>query len=477
MKTPAMNPYLPLWEYIPDGEPRVFENRLYVYGSHDFAGGDKGFCPGDYMSWSAPLDDLGDWTCHGVSYPRSETPDMDPADAMAAPDVVQGPDGRYYLYYNTNGQKICRVAVSDSPKGPFTYYGDVRLPDGTPYDEYKMFDPGVLVDDDGRVYLFIGFCMPGPVPERYRGLKSPFAETSLGFELAADMCTIKAGPMEVIPGGNRTEGTSFVGHGIYEASSPRKINGKYVMAYSSELSHEMAYALADAPLGPYTYAGALVSNADLGLDGSTDPVMPFGNVHGGLVQLNGDWYIFYHRQTSGIECSRQGCAEKLPIREDGWFGMAEITSCGLNNGPLPAAGEYNACYCCHLAGPGVSKEKLSIYECRRAAEPHIYEEDVDGDETHALHYIANLKPGTVVGFKYFAFENPAALTLTVRGTGSLKVTARLDRPAGKTIGCAEAALNGGWQTVSLPIAPVSGTHALYLEFDAEGAQFRTLAFC
>ena len=119
MKRPAMNPYLPLTAYIPDGEPRVFDGRLYVYGSHDLAGGEKGFCPGDYEVWSAPLDDLGSWTCHGVSLARSAVPGMSEGDAMAAPDVVRGPDGRYYLYFNTNAQKVCRVGVSDSPAGPF----------------------------------------------------------------------------------------------------------------------------------------------------------------------------------------------------------------------------------------------------------------------------------------------------------------------------------------------------------------------
>ena len=40
-KMQAMNPYLPLYEYVPDGEPRVFDGRVYIYGSHDLAGGEK----------------------------------------------------------------------------------------------------------------------------------------------------------------------------------------------------------------------------------------------------------------------------------------------------------------------------------------------------------------------------------------------------------------------------------------------------
>lgn len=61
------NPYLPLYEHIPDGEPHVFGDRLYIYGSHDLACG-KSFCEDNYAVWSAPVDDLRDWRYEGVSY-------------------------------------------------------------------------------------------------------------------------------------------------------------------------------------------------------------------------------------------------------------------------------------------------------------------------------------------------------------------------------------------------------------------------
>lgn len=474
MKNQIMNPYLPLWEYIPDGEPRIFGNRLYIYGSHDFAGGYHGYCPGDYMSWSAPLEDLSQWVCHGVLYSRGESPELAETDAMAAPDVVQGPDGKFYLYYNTNGEKVCRVGISEKPEGPFRYYGDVQKPDGTPYTEYKMFDPGVLVDEDGEVYLYVGFCMPGPVPERFRGMKSPFAETSLGFRLDRDMKTILEGPVEILPGGNRTKGTGFEGHGFFEASSPRKINGKYVMAYSSEVSHEMAYGLADAPLGPYTFAGVLVSSADLGLNGNREPRMPYGNVHGGIVRLRDDWYIFYHRQTSGIECARQGCAEKLPIRADGWFGMAEITSCGLNGGPLADEGRYNACYCCHLTGDHIFKGKMDVRTRRTQADTHIWEETHPEKAEWSVHYISNIRSKTEVGFKYFDFHGPKAVRLRVRGMGEMKVWVTLDRTV--EIGSASVLLKGDWQELLIPIAETKGVHSLYFCFEADGAQFESFEF-
>ena len=100
MKKRVVNPYLPSYEYVPDGEPHVFDGRLYIFGSHDRFGS-KSFCANDYTCWSAPCDDLSDWRCEGIIYRRSQDPmRMAPLRThMWAPDVCRGADGRYYLYY------------------------------------------------------------------------------------------------------------------------------------------------------------------------------------------------------------------------------------------------------------------------------------------------------------------------------------------------------------------------------------------
>ena len=67
MKNKGVNPILPLDTYVPDGEPHVFGDRVYLYGSHDAEGGDC-FCLLDYECWSAPIDDLSDWRCEGTIY-------------------------------------------------------------------------------------------------------------------------------------------------------------------------------------------------------------------------------------------------------------------------------------------------------------------------------------------------------------------------------------------------------------------------
>lgn len=87
------NPYLPGWEYIPDGEPRVFGDRVYVYGSHDRVGHHM-FCDYKLKVWSAPVDNLSEWTCHGVAFSTVDTSghkaDVDWSDEeLYAPDVVE----------------------------------------------------------------------------------------------------------------------------------------------------------------------------------------------------------------------------------------------------------------------------------------------------------------------------------------------------------------------------------------------------
>lgn len=148
MDRQALNPYLPLHTYIPDGEPHVFGDRVYLYGSHDKEGGEY-FCMLDYECWSAPVNDLTDWRSEGTIYRAEQCPHYSEVRPdMYAPDVVCGPDGRYYLYYDLSGRKghgfdgPISVAVCDTPAGQYEYYGDVKYPDGRPL-EYR----GVIISN------------------------------------------------------------------------------------------------------------------------------------------------------------------------------------------------------------------------------------------------------------------------------------------------------------------------------------------
>ena len=332
----VFNPYLPAGEYIPDGEPHVFGNRVYVYGSHDRFNAAI-FCVNDYVCYSAPVDDLSAWRYEGVIYKKKQ----DPLNKLGirllfAPDVVQGVDGRYYLYYAYDFLGRMGVAVSDKPQGPYEYYGHVRYADGREWgsrsgDEFP-FDPGALVDDDGRVYLYSGFATKVPfIMSRFHNLRN---SGGVGMELEQDMLTIKDKIQLIFPQKDNNPPKEFVGHAFFEASSIRKIDGKYVFVYSSENNHELCYAVSEHPLSGYRYGGTLVDLGDLYMeDGTSDEARGtnyLGNTHGGMAELNGQWYIFYHRQTNQHSYSRQACAEPLKRTSDGGFQQAEVTSWGLN---------------------------------------------------------------------------------------------------------------------------------------------------
>lgn len=94
MQKQALNPFLPLNECMPDGEPHVFSDRVYLYWSHDRMGGDT-FCAEPYAVWSAPVSNLSEWSNRGISYRAEQDPHYSPERPyLFAPDCVQGNGGR-----------------------------------------------------------------------------------------------------------------------------------------------------------------------------------------------------------------------------------------------------------------------------------------------------------------------------------------------------------------------------------------------
>lgn len=489
------NPYLPLNEYVPDGEPHVFGDRLYIYGSHDRANG-TAYCEQHYQVWSAPVDDLHSWRNEGVSYLRTQDPsNPDDSKQLWAPDVTQGPDGRYYLYYCFNFHPEIGVAVSDKPAGPFEFYGHVHYPPhilgGKLVQEGFVFDPAVLTDDNGRVYLYYGFApacekemnLPqlseeeiAALPEEYReqarqAMSMRFGENSMVVELETDMLTAKEEPRVLIPGGHHTAGTGFEGHGFFEASSIRKIRGRYYFVYSSHKSHELCYATSDRPDSGFVYGGTIVSNGDIGLNGRDNPVYPLGNNHGGLVEIGDKVYIFYHRQTNGTEYSRQGCAEKVQIEADGSIHQVEITSCGLNGQPLAASGTYPAAIACHLTDPTVVN-KIDYTAPVMQAQVRV-------TERQNQVFITGIKDQTAVGFKYFTFTSEnRKIALELSGHFSGWAFFSHDEAGSMRIGEAELRLDSDpWTLRVTSILPNEGKQALYIHFHGAGSvDMKMIAF-
>ena len=484
MKKQAFNPYLPSWEYVPDGEPHVFGDRLYVYGSHDLASGCV-FCLGDYVCWSAPVDDLSDWRFEGISFHRLDDPaNKDGRMVLYAPDVTQGPDGRYYIYYAYDKVGFISVAVSDAPAGPFKFYGYVHYKDGTRLGERKgdqvQFDPAVLTEGE-RTYLYTAFC----------GHKMKDRIAAMATVLGPDMMTIEEEPRFIVPGdnyvlddkkareaarefecpydfGNTDNWKGFKDNEFFEASSIRKIGDKYYFIYSSAPMHELCYATSSSPTGGFVYGGVIVSNCDLHIGTYKAPDMPaaYGaNNHGGIECINGRWYIFYHRHTHGTWFSRQGCAEEIKIADDGKIAQVEITSCGMNGGPLEGRGEYLAYIACNLF-----TENPSMYVAE--GYPKIVQDGRDREDGTPIEekdtsYITGIVPGTTIGFKYFDFKGLKKIGIKTRAyiNGDFEVRTSIDGPV---LGKITVESSNFWETSYGEVNIPDGVSALYLKFAGTG---------
>lgn len=461
------NPFLPSWEYVPDGEPRLFNGRVYLYGSHDLFNS-RVYCEGDYVCWSAPEDNLKEWRCEGVIYRRAQEPFVDKG-YLYAPDVVRGTDGMYYLYYAMSGDTTISVAVSDKPSGAFEFFGHVRHADGRLFGhvpgDVNNFDPSVLVDDDGSVFLYTGFTPK--LGRRYKELSRQGLRFDGGYVvgLSNDMLTLISSPVLTIPGEKQAESTPFEGHAFFEASSIRKINGRYTLIWSSVLSHELCYATGDSPMGPFTFGGTVISIADIGMNGSTYPRNYIGNTHGGLVEVCGQWYVFYHRQTNRLSYSRQACAEPVTILPDGRIPQVGVTSCGLNGAPLNGTGRYEARIACHLS----SAQGVYDYGKGQIHENHPYftqsgeDREKDGDQ-----YIANMQDGAYAGFRYFIFDDEGRIAVTTRGLGSgiLEVATQ---QGGTPVATLTIHPSEAWTKAEAILALPKGVHGLCFTYRGTGS--------
>jgi len=462
MKKQGFNPYLPSWEYIPDAEPYVFNGRVYIYGSHDRFNGYV-YCMNDYVCWSAPVDDLTDWRYEGVIYKKTDDP-LNPDGSMClyAPDVTVGPDGRYYLYYVLDKVSVVSVAVCDTPAGRYEFYGYVHYPDGTRLGEREgdqhQFDPGVLTEGD-KTYLYTGFC-----PRGDKSRKGPMATV-----LGPDMLTVVEEPVFIAPSEPYSKGSGYEGHEFFEASSIRKRGDTYYFIYSSVVFHELCYATSKHPTKDFVYGGVIVSNSDLHIDTykpAEKPMFYGGNNHGSIVEINGQWYIFYHRHTNGTNFSRQACMEPIKFLEDGSIPQVEMTSCGPNGGPLRGYGEYPAYLACNL----YCKEE-SLYTDWTASWmnnqfPKITQDGKDGDEE--IGYIANMKDSATAGFKYFDCRGVKRVRIKARGycSGRFEVKTSWNGPA---LGSIPVESSNIWKEYSADIAIPDGVHALYFTYTGSGS--------
>jgi len=498
--TTAGNPYLPLWEHIPDGEPYVFDDpdnpgkkRVYIYGSHDNL--KTMYCGRDQVVWSASVDNLNDWRYDGIilvvnKNARGESFDSaGTADVLFAPDIacVSDTTGRktYYLFPNDQtGGRNALIAKSDRPDGPFTVCNWKEDAPNQVEGVYG-FDPAVFVDDNGRVYGYWGF------------------EHSYAAEIdPSTMCTVKPGT-QIIDGmisSSKEEGVFR----FFEASSLRKIQDKYVFIYSriSEegefglpaTNYTLAYAYSDQPLGPWTYGGTIIDGRGREVNEKGDTIasaVPYGNTHGSICEINGQWYVFYHRQTGTNEYARQAMVAPINVSvEEGKGGKVVISEGEYNSEGFATDGlnpleRHSAGIACWLTGP---KPVVHEYPNNIFSGSYVeagYGTDSNFDEPYNLknntNRVVNNTAGSIVGYKYFNFTKTYGkenLSLHIRiapqGVDG-KVIIMADRPwksqGGKVLGAfdvtAHMVQNSTDLTIPLPeLAKLTGKHAIYFKFES-----------
>lgn len=281
------------------------------------------------------------------------------------------------------------------------------------------------------------------------------------------MLTVKEAAKHIIP--YKTKGTSFEEHPFFEASSMRKVGDTYYFIYSSQKNHELCYATSKFPDRDFVFGGTIVSNGDIGLDGrkEAERLNMTGTTHGSIEQIDGQWYVFYHRLTHKSDYSRQACAEKIEIAPDGTIAQVEITSCGLNHTALKAEGRYPAVIACNLTNGHMPHGTNQIYV---EAFPNVTHRDGE-------RFIGEIADGTIIGYKYFAFKENRRIGVLVR-TGSVDKTKNdkyvsrklliKDGIDGKQLGIIELMQSESWAAFYSDIVISDGIHPLFFFYAGPG---------
>ena len=224
------------------------------------------------------------------------------------------------------------------------------------------------------------------------------------------------------------------------------------MVYGSHSRHgesncaTLDYATATSPLGPYTYRGVIIDNW-----GSDRNLV---NNHGCITEINGQWYIAYHRPTHATETGtmRKACLEPITFNPDGTINEVEMTTQGVG-GPISPSYRMDAARACLLSG-------------------HVAVAVRRPDNDVPVEYLSSIRDGDHAYWKYYDFTGTDVdrfICKTWDKNKKAKIEIRLDSPEGELLGvCDLEAMNGevAYAIHETNIKSVTGKHALVLVFKA-----------
>jgi len=417
----AQNPIIQT-NYTADPAPMVYNNKVYLYTSHDEAGS-TWFTMNDWRLYTT--NDMVNWTDHGTVLAYSDFK-WAKGDAWA-PQCVER-HGKFFMYVpiiaTQNNRPAIGVAVSDSPYGPFID------PLGKPLvqsDVYGDIDPTVLIDDDGQAYLYWG---------------NPFLYyVKLNEDMISYSGEIVRVPMVVESFGKR-EGEVRDRPTLYEEGPwLYKRNSLYYLFWpGGPLPEHLGYSTSTSPIGPWKYGGTIMTP-----DGGV-----FTN-HPGVCDFRGKTYFFYHNGNlpGGSGFTRSICVEELKFNPDGSIPQLKMTKEGIEKG-LTTLNPY----------------------IKNEAETIAWSEGVKSMQNKQVGvFITAEKDGSYTKVKGVDFRNKGATKFFARvgTTHNDRVTmeVRLGGIDGELVCTVRVPRTGGndrWEIVSADVANVTGIHDVYFVF-------------
>lgn len=286
--SPTGNPIIP--GYYADPTIKKFGDIYYIYATTD----NEMLASGAPTVWYSK--DFQNWYNYTMEIPSLSSVNLR---NYWAPDIVEGQDGRYYLFFG-NCQAGCNIYgyVSQTPIGPWVKLNEDDtpvIPHNYPRKGFPSLDAQFFTDTDGKVYAYWGTWV------HYNG---GYAVGELNTDTMKDMINPENIPLEQTPG-------------PFEAPYMMKKGNKYILMYSGDSCHDetynVKYSYADNPYGPFT-------------PGRNNPILStnedetvHGPGHHSVLKDGSDYYIVYHKHDYPMTrggLSRQVCIDKMIFEND-----------------------------------------------------------------------------------------------------------------------------------------------------------------
>lgn len=444
---PQHNPVM-VQKFGADPWAMVYGDRVYLYmtGDEPVFGADGSIQTNTYGNIRTirviSSDDLVNWTDHGEIKAAGRNGAAKWANNSWAPCAawknIDGQD-KFFLYFADNGSGI-GVLTADSPTGPFTDpIGKQLVSRATPTcaEVTWLFDPAILVDDDGEAYLYFG----GGIPDG----KASAPGTARAVKLGKDMTSLDGEPVCIDP------------PWLFEDSGINKIGSTYVYSYCSNfnvpgsgseqgfMSGEIVTMTSEEPLGLFVFGARVLKN----------PGTYFGvggNNHHCMFQFGGEWYITYHAATVD--------------RDKGWnagYRSTFIDKLTLDENGLPtlSAGTMEGVPQLKHLDPYRKQEAETLAALAGATVPEI--EDASG----GLAVQSSATGGWIaVSGADFGEIGAKAINIRYRSPAGGKMTLRLDDPDGDDIAVFAMKTTDHFETERFELAwDIHGVHDIYFCFD------------